>query len=161
MNAEPTNLPDRKKGTARAYALPPAADLAARIIDGETTDQVAATLHITTIALVRRLNKSGYSATGEIINAKRPAKDIAAFEFRAQEWMNDGACTTIGGDLWFSSEPGDRALAVAICQECPVQTKCLAFALETDAVTDGSPEGVWGGLTGRERHRLAKKTSAA
>jgi len=45
-----------------------------------------------------------------------------------------------------------QAAAKRICQGCPVQTECLAYALDS-----GSEWGVWGGMTEAERRRFVLK----
>jgi hypothetical protein len=52
-------------------------------------------------------------------------------------------------DLWF--EQYFESKAKAVCGTCPIQLKCLDYA-----VTNKETEGVWGGLTAPER-RLLKK----
>lgn len=65
-------------------------------------------------------------------------------------WLDDGRCRQIGGDLWFPDKGQSAAEAKRICRGCPVQQACLAWAVATKP---GS--GVFGGLTARERRRLA------
>lgn len=58
------------------------------------------------------------------------------------------ACTTIGFDLWFP-EKGRRdyiKMARMVCDHCPIQPACLEGALERH-----EPNGVWGGMTTKER----------
>jgi WhiB family redox-sensing transcriptional regulator len=50
-------------------------------------------------------------------------------------------CTTTNPDLWFSRRPDERALAVALCQECPLRRPCVQYAI------DHPVQGVWGGTT--------------
>jgi WhiB family transcriptional regulator, redox-sensing transcriptional regulator len=158
---EPAQLPDHKQGSARAYALPPAADLAERLRSGEDVDKVAAEHHVTTTALTRRLNLSGYFVTGEVMGAKRPKAEVAGLRYDEQPWMSNAVCAQIGGDLWFSTEYEDRAIAKDICKkQCPVQTQCLAYALDVEAVADGDPVGVWGGLSANERKRIRNGDAA-
>ena len=47
--------------------------------------------------------------------------------------------------------PGIRTerKAKAVCGRCPVQGRCLQFALESR-----TEFGIWGGLNGKERRRL-------
>lgn len=47
------------------------------------------------------------------------------------------------GMTWNSAEPAKR-----ICRACPYVTECLAYALKNKV------QGVWGGLTERERDRV-------
>lgn len=44
--------------------------------------------------------------------------------------------------------------AKTICQSCPEQAPCLAWALETD-----QPYGIWGGTTERERKNLRRNSA--
>jgi len=45
--------------------------------------------------------------------------------------------------------------AERVCATCPVQTECLSYAVRLQ-----ENFGIWGGLTERERHRLAGKRDA-
>lgn len=51
------------------------------------------------------------------------------------------------GDLWFSTDPDERAYAKALCQRCPLLDGCRQAGL------DGGPDrrGVWGGLSSGDR----------
>ena len=53
--------------------------------------------------------------------------------------------------LWFADEGTPEASeAKRLCmQECPLYWPCQTYALE-----QGIPDGVWGGLDGRDRRRL-------
>lgn len=70
------------------------------------------------------------------------------------EWQADAACRGADPALFFpDGQMGhwQTQEAKAICATCPVVEPCLAYATVTGA------EGIWGGLTERERHsqRLA------
>lgn len=56
------------------------------------------------------------------------------------EWKADAACGLSAGrgDLWFSERSDVVPLAKAICDTCPVQQACLAFAMN-----DEEAWGVW------------------
>ena len=43
-------------------------------------------------------------------------------------------------ELWFADTPAGVELAKSLCQQCPVQTECLA-----GAAARREPHGVWGG----------------
>lgn len=71
------------------------------------------------------------------------------------EWTHRAACRDEDPELFFPvSEvgPGARQVeqAKAVCARCPVQRECLEFALD-----NGLGDGVFGGLTGDERRKLA------
>ncbi len=80
-------------------------------------------------------------------------------------WHTRGACTHLGPGLWdnlgFNDDPNPRTRAKAhnaarsICQHCPVQPQCLAWALlQPDRLA-----GIWGG-TGREQRRRIQAAMA-
>lgn len=56
-------------------------------------------------------------------------------------------------DDWFAWPGSLRAnRAKALCLECPLYWECQEYAL-----TEGIPEGIWGGMDGRERERIWKR----
>lgn len=63
------------------------------------------------------------------------------------------ACRDADAELFFphpSDEAGIRA-AKAVCDRCPLQRPCLAWALQR------GDDGVWGGLSPAERASLQRK----
>jgi WhiB family redox-sensing transcriptional regulator len=42
-------------------------------------------------------------------------------------------------------------ISKALCSDCPIKMKCLAYALEA-----GEVHGIWGGLTTNERRKLTR-----
>lgn len=82
---------------------------------------------------------------------------------RVLPWVADANCATADPELFFPVGDGsglDRvAKAKAVCRRCIVLVDCLAYAMAHPPL-----EGVWGGLTQRERarrrSRLAKRAQA-
>lgn len=83
---------------------------------------------------------------------------------RATAWRLRAACrpgTGIDPEIFFpAGEPGNRydgrnRAALDVCARCPVQTECLAEALER------IPYGIAGGMTARERARLRARRRPA
>lgn len=75
----------------------------------------------------------------------------------SDQWRNQAACAVDFDDDDFFPLQGQTARvrrAKAVCATCPVQPECLQHALDTDEVN-----GVWGGLTARERFRLQRAAS--
>jgi WhiB family redox-sensing transcriptional regulator len=69
-------------------------------------------------------------------------------------WRDDAACRDADPELFFpigTAGPALREIGEAkrICRCCPVQTRCLAWALD-----HGIPDGVWGGTTEDERRAI-------
>lgn len=61
-------------------------------------------------------------------------------------WMIDGLCRQIGGDAWFPDSLDMQTQtasteAKTTCKRCPVQEKCLTWAL-----AGGERFGIWGGI---------------
>lgn len=76
-----------------------------------------------------------------------------------QEWRHRAACRGQDDDLFFPVGEGRLASAQTeeakdICGTCPVRSDCLQFALDLD-ITDG----VWGGLSERQRRALKRRRS--
>lgn len=68
------------------------------------------------------------------------------------DWQRDAACRDLDTDVFFPTSDADAEAARAICATCPVATECLEWAIETR-----QPDGVFGGLTALERHRLVRR----
>lgn len=85
----------------------------------------------------------------------RGQRRTAAF---AQEWRQRAACRGMSpaevDRIFFppvkTGRTIDATAARAICDPCPVRAECLTYAIEA-----GEREGIWGGLTPRQRHALA------
>ncbi|PXY16635.1 WhiB family transcriptional regulator [Prauserella muralis] len=76
-------------------------------------------------------------------------------------WVERAACREEDPELFFpvgTNGPALRqaAAAKAVCQRCPVEADCLAWALES-----GQDAGVWGGLDEDERNALMARREAA
>lgn len=87
--------------------------------------------------------------------------------FVGPRWKLQGLCTQSDPEHWFPDHDGDRIAdqdkrpgdepgkaisAKAICRRCPVRIECLTWALDNK-----ERHGIWGGLTVKERNRLAKE----
>lgn len=66
--------------------------------------------------------------------------------FDPEAWRNEALCAQVDPELFFP-EPGCKTNeAKRICKLCPVQDDCLEWALWRTEL-----DGVWGGLSERER----------
>ena len=68
------------------------------------------------------------------------------------DFFADAACHGAHTTLFFPVSDTYADAARAICATCPVAEQCLEYAIETH-----QPDGVWGGMTGIERHRLVRR----
>jgi WhiB family redox-sensing transcriptional regulator len=75
--------------------------------------------------------------------------------FNRPAWQSYAACRGQGADEWFPGRGASTAAAKAVCERCPVQSYCLAYALEWPEL-----KGVWGGLSEQQRERLRARRSA-
>jgi WhiB family transcriptional regulator, redox-sensing transcriptional regulator len=71
-------------------------------------------------------------------------------------WHDQAACRDADPDLFFPAGPTGPALrqvdeAKRICRSCPVEARCLAWALD-----HGVTDGVWGGTTEDERRAIRR-----
>jgi WhiB family redox-sensing transcriptional regulator len=71
-------------------------------------------------------------------------------------WRADAACREHDTELFFPATEEAAEGAKAICTACPVAQPCLDHALEVRP-----SDGVWGGLTALERHRLIRRRQKA
>jgi WhiB family redox-sensing transcriptional regulator len=68
-------------------------------------------------------------------------------------WVDDAKCKGMDVDLFFPAVGGGGVPdAVQVCNGCPVRVDCLDYALTHNIV-----EGIWGGLTGRDRKAIRRK----
>ena len=65
--------------------------------------------------------------------------------------MSEAACAQTDPELWFPELDSLWRVAQAkkICEKCPVKVECLEYAL-----VNKFKDGIWGGLSPTERHRL-------
>ena len=67
-------------------------------------------------------------------------------------FFTDAACRGADTSIFFPVSDSLADEAKQICAACPVAEQCLEYAVATH-----QPDGVWGGLTGQERHRLVRR----
>lgn len=76
------------------------------------------------------------------------------FTVTREPWVDDALCTQVDPDLFFpgKSDQATSRAARRVCAACPVRLECLAYALRTR-----ESDGIWGGLTARQRNDLARR----
>lgn len=70
-------------------------------------------------------------------------------EWEKLAWMQQGKCHGMDPDLWFPERGQPTEPAKAVCRTCPVQQRCLDYALDV-----GETWGIWGGKSARERRQI-------
>jgi len=78
---------------------------------------------------------------------------MTALIWAGESWQGRAACAGQDVRVFFTRDPAD---AKAICCPCPVRAECLH-----DALLSGAPNGIWGGLTIKERDKLPALPSPA
>ena len=76
----------------------------------------------------------------------------AADQAPETEFFADAACNGADTAVFFPVSDSFADEAKSICATCPVAEQCLEYAIETH-----QSDGVWGGLTAIERHRLVRR----
>lgn len=66
-------------------------------------------------------------------------------------WRQLASCKGVDPEVFFPGTEEDAEQARRICSGCPVRRPCLEHALSAR-----EREGIWGGLTERERRRLSR-----
>ena len=98
----------------------------------------------------RRRREAAHAALGE--QAAGLIADL--LNGSAPEWQEGALCAQTDPEVFFPEKGGSVQAAKRICWRCDVRTDCLQYALGT-----GEPFGIWGGLTGPERRKLASRVA--
>ena len=85
-------------------------------------------------------------------NASHRSSDRRNSDRVETDFFADAACRDADTSVFFPVSDTFADEAKAICGSCPVAEQCLEYALETH-----QSDGVWGGLTAVERHRLIRR----
>jgi WhiB family redox-sensing transcriptional regulator len=67
-------------------------------------------------------------------------------------WRNLARCRGVNPEIFHPVNEDDGDAAKAVCELCPVREPCLEYAL-----TAREKDGIWGGLTARERRRVIRQ----
>lgn len=97
----------------------------------------------------------------ELRAAERPAADLAPPVSRPPAWMEQALCAQVDPDLWFPDKGAAATQARKICGRCPVRQECLDYALSGADTWGGMSNGIWGGLTARQRRGQRQAGRAA
>ncbi len=67
-------------------------------------------------------------------------------------WRQRAACRGLDPEVFYPLSDEEAEEAKAVCERCQVRQMCLEHAL-----VHREREGVWGGLTDRERRRMLRQ----
>lgn len=80
----------------------------------------------------------------------RPTTLAEIFEITAEPWMERAMCAQTDPEAFYPDKGGSTREAKNVCRGCDVRADCLEYALDHQ-----ERHGIWGGLSERERRRLA------
>lgn len=117
----------------------------------------------TTRAMVKRIEARGgdlHLALAEAARIRQEKIDKDEALRRRLEYMRSGkpSASELAGPckqypaLFFSDDPDEQYGAKLLCDHCPFAMPCLRYALE-----NGETEGIWGGMTPRERRSFDRQ----
>lgn len=82
-------------------------------------------------------------------------KEALSFSLELPDFFDGAICVGAEPGIFDGDSLTDVLEAKKICSACPIQAMCLDWATQTQ------DEGVWGGLTAKERKTLRGGTNAA
>jgi WhiB family transcriptional regulator, redox-sensing transcriptional regulator len=80
------------------------------------------------------------------------SRESATAEAESTDFFAAARCADADTSVFFPVSDSFAGEAKAICAECPVAEACLEYAIATRQT-----DGVWGGLTAVERHRVVRR----
>ena len=98
--------------------------------------------------------------TNDYSRAYKRSPQYYGVEKRDESWMEKGACRRANDvetrkymcSIFYNERNQSKTLAAKrICAECTVRAKCLQYAMDVP-----HDNGVWGGLTPRERFKVRR-----
>ena len=95
--------------------------------------------------------------SGEFPSGRRADEPILRFVstidiVSGTTWRQYARCLGVDPEVFYPASDEGAEPAKAICRVCPVREACLEHA-----ITAREKQGVWGGLTERERRRLIRQ----
>lgn len=148
--------------TSAAYAraphrskpeVPPASELAARMRDGETLEDLGAQYDRHPDTIRQRVVTAGFSGRdGRPLKDPARAKPLLQRPASSDEpWRADAICAQTDPESFYPEQGGSTREAKSVCKGCTVAAECLDYAIAND-----ERFGVWGGLSERERRAISK-----
>ncbi len=66
-------------------------------------------------------------------------------------WRTMAACQGLDAEIFYPPNDDDADIAKSVCAECAVRIACLDYAID-----NREHQGIWGGVTARERRRMLR-----
>ena len=140
----------QRAGYSRS-ALPPPEDLAAMLSGGQTVEQLANKYAATVNAVTLRVTRGGYSTTtGQPLERRVEGLPALGHLFEFPPWFERAICAQTDPEAFYPEKGGSTKEAKSVCARCTVSAECLDYALDNH-----ERFGIWGGLSERERRKLA------
>lgn len=127
-------------------------ELKLMLADGVPRKEIAEAFGVGQGAVTYHAIRAGYAARGEsaIPNTIDDAEAVDAVAYRPPAWTADALCAQTDPELFFPEKGASSRDAKATCDRCTVSAECLDTAL-----ANGERFGVWGGLSERQRRKIA------
>lgn len=134
-------------------ALPRMSEIAARLREGEALDAIGAEYDRSADTLRGRLAAAGFSSrTGKPLTPPpAPARTVTVRPVVVEEpWRKDAVCAQTDPESFFPEKGGSTREAKSVCASCTASAECLDYAIDNH-----ERFGIWGGLSERERRKVA------
>lgn len=95
--------------------------------------------------------KNGPHTDGSLVTADTELTGAMSWTERSSNWRAHAACAETDPELFFPDTTWSPRLAKQVCAACPVQNKCLQWAMDTN-----ERFGIWGGTTEYQRRQLRR-----
>lgn len=73
-----------------------------------------------------------------------------------QDWHDNALCAQTDPDMFYPDKGQGPGPAREVCMACHVRPSCLEHALD-----NGESQGIWGGMTPKERAAVKRRRGAA
>lgn len=125
--------------------IPDGEQLHALMQAGATYHDLADTYDCTPSTIERRVT----DYTGDYGEGRGPRP--VAWLWELPDWLDRALCAQTDPESFFPHKGGSTRQAKSVCLRCTVSAECLDWALEHD-----ERHGIWGGLSGPERHKIQR-----
>lgn len=94
--------------------------------------------------------ESGVANNEALLNCNR-VFELFIRQRDSMPWQRQANCLGVDPDLFYPERGGSTREAKEVCRQCVVREDCLEYA-----INNGERNGIWGGLSERERRRIRR-----